>query len=230
MKTLWPYSVHTSSRGLATYFTKYLSHDETYQGRSPSVLLFVSEGQLGTHGSLGASPHPLSQPPPSENPPGSAKGRRDESEWEASQRGIFSDQFVRKLEQNLIQCWIEYFLETILLALQSCCIRHCDSWLIHFLTVSIRYKMYKWLTGIIMDYFNAFNIYLNDSLSHIDNCLTCDYDKAYPAQSWCSGGRRFPSWPWPPCQCWRCTCTWCRPLSLRSSRDRLCCRNDLTMS
>ena len=43
--------------------------------------------------------------------------------------------------------------------------------------------MYKWLTGIIMDYFNAFNIYLNDSLSHIDNCLTCDYDKAYPAQS-----------------------------------------------
>ena len=40
--------------------------------------------------------------------------------------------------------------------------------------------MYKWLTGIIMDYFNAFNIYLNDSLSHIDNCLTCDYDKSLP--------------------------------------------------
>ena len=137
MKTLWPSIVHTSSRGLATHFTKYLSQDETYQGRSPSVLLLVNEGQLGTLGALGASPHPLSHSPPSQNPPGPGKGRRDESGWEASQRGIFSDQLVRKLEQNFIQCWIEYFLEIILLALQTCCIQHCDSWLIHFLTVSI---------------------------------------------------------------------------------------------
>ena len=247
MKTLWPFNVHTSTRS-ATYFTKYLSQDETYQGAGidPHVCFYFSSiwGHSWAHTELWEHPPPPDTgTPPSQNPPGPGKGRGDESDVSERRHGRGYSAINSAISQEIgaefdSMLWVEYFLE-----METILALHC--WRIAF-NILIRdsyifwllcqlHKVYKWLTQESSWLFQCTFI-LN--MTHWpswwlhDYCLLSDVSHhiAYPEQSWCSGGPRSPSWPWPPCRCCWCTCTWCRPPSPRSLPARLCWRSDLTTS
>ena len=152
MKTLWPFSVHTSSM-LATHFTKYLSQDP------PGSVCFCYSSVWGhSWAHMEHPPTPWHTPPSQKIPRGQGRVMRVR---EASQWGIYSDQF-RNKSGNWSRIWFNaelniFWKQFSYCSKQAYCIQHCDFGFVthNFVSIIQNVQVADLQEGSHFDHFNA---------------------------------------------------------------------------